>query len=321
MPTSEKLEIPIPREMEIANRQRQFSARTVVFALLFAMSGLALSEPLRRLFDLCMSSEDYSYILLIPLVILFLFYWERRKIFEEYRWSPGTGIALLVAGLATAITAAVLADPLGSQNWMALQVTALVTLWIGAFVLCFGTQSARSGLFALLFSFLLVPLPPALIGEPINLVRRGSAAVSQFLFFLAGVPVMRHGMVFSMTQLIFYVARECSGIHSTIALFIASILMGHFWLNKTWKKVVLVLVVTPIVAFTNGLRIFVIAMLSNYVNMAFFHGNLHHKGGTLFFILALAILALITRTLGGNMQLRREAKVPETAAGLVHAAK
>jgi exosortase/archaeosortase family protein len=71
-----------------------------------------------------------------------------------------------------------------------------------------------------------------------------------------------------------------------------------------WKRLVLVLVVLPIVCCTNGLRMFVLAMLANYVDPAFFYGNLHHHGGIFFFALALLLLALVTRELGGRLAVR-----------------
>ncbi len=321
MLTSEKLDLPVPAEIE-EERVRSFAwVRRPLFVALMVISGFAFLKPIGRLFALCLSSQLYSYILLIPLVIVVLFYLERQKIFAHVRWSSGGGVAVMAAGLVGVAAAVILGARLSAPSWLALEVTAMVTLWIGAFVLCFGAPASRSGLFQLLFSFLLVPLPPVMMTEPIDLVRRGSAAVASFFFLMGGVPAVRSGMVFSMPHLIFWVAPECSGIHSTIALFIASILMGHFWIRKNWKKVAMVLAVTPIVALTNGLRIFVIAMLSNYVNIAFFYGNLHHKGGTLFFILALAILAGITKALGGNFELRRRAKAARCSDALIHATK
>jgi hypothetical protein len=52
---------------------------------------------------------------------------------------------------------------------------------------------------------------------------------------------------------------------------------------------------------------FALATLAVYVDMSFFHGNLHHRGGSLFFALALVILAGVTKLLRGRWRLRSAA--------------
>jgi exosortase len=236
-------------------------------------------------------------------MVLSLFVVERKKIFQQLSYSVRSGALIMLAGLATAGVAAVSLTGLGAGWRQALEMLGLVTVWTGCFVLCFGNKASRAAVFPLLFSLLLVPLPPPLMAKSMDCVRHGSADVTGFLFAVAGVPVIRRGMTFSLTRLTFEVATECSGIHSSIALFIAVLLASYFCLKPAWKKALLVPLVFPIVSFTNGLRMFVIAMLSNYVDMSLFYGNLHHKGGILFFALALALLALVTRLLGGQLRI------------------
>ena len=74
----------------------------------------------------------------------------------------------------------------------------------------------------------MVPLPDSVMEKPIVLVQHGSAEVLSLFYELAGVPFFREGMTFSLTGLDLEVARQCSGIHSTLALFIASLVGGHF---------------------------------------------------------------------------------------------
>jgi exosortase len=280
-----------------------WALRVVFLALLVCISAAAFMTPLRRLVALGRASEEYSYTLLIPVMALTLLFVERKKIFQQLGYSVRGGALIILAGLATAVAATVSLTSLSGGSRLALEMLGLVTVWIGCFVLCFGNKASRAAIFPLLFSLLLVPLPPPLMAKPIDWVRHGSADVTGFLFTVAGIPVVRRGMTFSLTRLTFQVATECSGIHSSIALFIAVLLAGYFCLKSAWKKALLVPLVFPIVSFTNGLRMFVIAMLSNYVDMSFFYGNLHHKGGTFFFALALALLALVARLLGGQLRI------------------
>jgi exosortase len=232
-----------------------------------------------------------------------LFYLEKKIIVRHVHYSPGAGTLVILTGALVAGAGATLSARLSANSWLSVEILGLVTIWIGSFVLCYGTTASRTGLFPLLFSLLLVPLPEIAMAKPIVLIQHGSANVTGFLFSLSGVPVFRDGLTFSLPGLTFVVATECSGIHSSIALFIASILVGHFYLDTRWKRALLVLLVIPIVSFTNGLRMFAIATLAAYVDMRFFYGNLHHRGGSLFFTLALVILAGVTKLLRGRWRL------------------
>jgi hypothetical protein len=52
-----------------------------------------------------------------------------------------------------------------------------------------------------------------------------------------------------------------------------------------------VLLAFPVALIKNGIRIVTLTLLSIYVDPSFLTGSLHHKGGFVFFLLALAILA------------------------------
>jgi len=281
------------------------AGRNMLFALLVAASIVAFWVPLRNLFSLCRTSEQYSFIGVIPFIVLGLFYLEHGTVFQhlDYSWSSGT--LAIVAGLSLAGAAVVLSGELSTGSRLFVEILGLVTVWMGSFLLCYGTRASRTGLFAMLFSLLLVPLPESVMAKPIALIQHASADVTGSLFRLAGVPAFREGLTFSLPRLSFVVATECSGIHSSIALFIGSILLGHFYFNSRWKRVLVILLVFPIISVTNGLRIFVLATLAVYVDMSFFHGNLHHRGGSLFFALALGILAGATKLLGARWRLAR----------------
>jgi exosortase len=321
MPLDQKLEVSVRTDLLHLSFRRLVAPRNALFAALTAASAIVFWTPLGKLLALSMSRDEYSHLILIPPTVLGLFYVEKRRIFQCPRYSIGTGVLTVLVGMLLA-GAAALSGWLGSDWRLCLEILGLITILIGGFVLCYGTNATRSGIFALLFSLLLVPLPLPVMAQPIGLIQHASAEVTALLFRLSGVPVFREGMTFSMPRLTFVVAEECSGIHSSIALFIGSLLGGHFYLKSAWRKGVLVALVFPIVSFTNGLRMFALATLAVYVDMRFFYGNLHHRGGVIFFSLGLAILALMIKLLRGRARLYRPApstqSVLPTAQTSVH---
>jgi exosortase len=202
----------------------------------------------------------------------------------------GIGPALLLVGVFLNWPALKALPPLGTEELLSTKILGLVLFWIGGFILCYGTPAFQAGMFALLFLLLTVPIPGFILDKPMMAVQYGSAEVSALVFNLSGVPVLRQGTIFSLPNISIEVAKICSGIHSTLALFIVSLLAGHLFLSSAWKKVVLVLFTLPIVCLTNGLRIAGLTLLTEYVDPSFMHGSLHQEGGVFFFLAAMAVL-------------------------------
>lgn len=297
MSINQNVEAPTQPEVDGLRAQTLWARRTWLVAAIIAVSAIALLAPLRSLVTVSRGSDEYSYLLLIPVIVVGLFYLERKKIFRRLHYSIALGALIILAGIAAAGYGRTLSVGSGATTRLFIEILGLTSIWMGAFVLSYGTAAARTGLFAVLCTLLFVPLPQALMSAPIALVQHASADVTGALFTLFGVPVFREGLTFNLSRLTFVVARECSGIHSTTALIIAALLAGHFYLRSNWQRVLLVILIFPIVAFTNGLRMFILATLAVYVDLTFFFGKLHHDGGSLFFVLAMIILVLIVKLL------------------------
>lgn len=297
--------IPADQEMRIeaaapepaAGEAQRTWPRPLLFAILIAAALATFSASLKALWNLSLQSDTYSFIPLIPLISTALLYWERKRVFKDLRFSLSAGLPALGLAIVPAALAIELGPRLASNGELCLKILSFVVLLLAGFVAIFGTKAFRAGSFALLLMLLMVPLPPAVIDRPIVLVQHGSADVTAFLYRMLGVPAFRQGMSFSLPGLDFVVAYECSGIHSTLALLIGSLLAAHFYLKRTWKKLLLVGAVLPIVCFTNGLRMFILSILAIYVDPSFFRGNLHHRGGIFFFSMGLAFLGLLVKLL------------------------
>ena len=242
---------------------------------------------------LVVSNDSFTQILVVPLVSVFLVYESRRKVFSETRfaWIPGT--ALLLPGAFFLISARINLWSLGWTNQATLFLLAAVLTWIGAFGLCFGMRAFRLARFPLFFLLLGVPIPEPILSEIVAFLQKESADAAAFFFRLAGVPFFRQDLVFRLPGTAIRVAEECSGIRSSLALLITTILAAHLYLRTTWKRFLLCAVVVPLAVLKNGLRIATLSTLAVYVNPDYLTGNLHRRGGFVFFLIALLPIALL----------------------------
>jgi exosortase len=285
----------------------KISARHWAFLVFTATVLAAFHVPLHALLKLSLGDYRYSHIAVVPLVSVCLVCFGRKRVFEACRWNLGTGIPVLLFGAITYFSAAAWFASRVEDLWV--RVVAIVLVWTGGFITIYGTRSFRAAMFAFGLLVFVVPIPTHLLDAINAVLQRGSANVNYVLLKLAGVPVLRDGFKFSLPGLEIEVAEECSGIRSAFALLITGILAGHIFLQTGWSRVWLGLLTVPIAIFKNGFRIATISWLSSYVDEGIIDGDLHHRGGLPFSLLALALLVAAVMVL-------RRWEVPPLRAGV-----
>lgn len=259
--------------------------RWLLFGL-WLICSLAISwKAFHSLLQYSLGNDDASHILLIPLVSGWLVYQDRQKIFKSTSSDFSVSAVLLLPGIACILWS--LQSASASQSICAL---GLVLLCISGFALFFGRAALKAAHFPLLFLLLFIPLPDFFLNRIVYFLQRGSAEISALFFSLTGLPVLREGFVFRLPRFSIEVARECSGIRSSIALLVLAILVGHFYLRKLWKQTVFVLAGIVVMIVKNGIRIVTLTLLANYVDPGFLFGNLHRQGGVVFFMIGLLLL-------------------------------
>jgi exosortase C (VPDSG-CTERM-specific) len=168
----------------------------------------------------------------------------------------------------------------------------LLLLYSAAFYLL-GTRVLRALAFPVIFLIFILPLPTALEYAIEVFFQYTSAEASALMFSLTGTPVLRDGLTFQLPGITLEVARECSGINSSYVLFITSLIAGHLFLRKPWKRVFLALFVIPLAIFRNGFRIVTIGMLCVHIGPDMIHSIIHRRGGPFFFALSLIPFFLV----------------------------
>jgi exosortase len=268
------------------------------FLVWTALCCLFFSKPLVLLTNYSMNNDSASHIFLIPVIVAWLLYGERKRLRLRERSSldphPGLALALLallVLGLSFRGESSIAA------NRLTFFILSLLLLIVAGFVVAFGRKAAKTVWFCLAFLAFGIPLPEAFLNGVIHLLQAGSAEVAEWIFDLSGVPVLRDRFFFYLPGVSIEIAKECSGIRSSIALLILALLVSHFSFAKLWKKVIFVCAGLLMMLIKNGVRIASLTLLAKYVDPGFFFGRLHHEGGVVFFLLGLALLVPVYRLL------------------------
>ena len=253
---------------------------------------MVFRASLGALISLSLRDDRYSHVLLIPThqrvpgVST-----KKESLHQAQRYCPSKGVP--VAGrwnVASFCLAQTQFPALNANDHLSVVVLAIVLVWMAGFILCYGSQSFRAALFPWLFLLLMIPIPAVALDKIVLGLQKGSAVMTYALFKLLGVPVLWQHFKFLLPGVEIEIAEECSGIRSSLSLFITSILAGHVFLQSDWRKIVFSLFTVPVVIFKNAVRIVTISCLGVYVDPGFLHGKLHRYGGLPFSLVSLAIL-------------------------------
>ena len=262
------------------------------FAVLCGVSLLLWFRPLLNTLALASGSDRYTHIfLIVPVAAALIIQGWRERGFESRFWTPAIGlivIALLIAGLA------------GWGNFegrsdlaLTIEMMGLVLWWIASFVLCYGPSAFRTFCFPLLFLFWMVPIPTIAVDWIVAALQQSSAIAAQALFATFHVPVARDATILQIPGLTLEVAVECSSIRSSLMLLVTTMVLAQVLLKTGWRKALIILLAIPLSVAKNGLRIFTIGMLGTRVDPSYLTGRLHHNGGIVFFLIALAMIFLL----------------------------
>jgi exosortase len=270
--------------------QHMLSKPVVRFGI-FTAALLALNaQVVVALVDLARSNNTASHVVLVPLVTLVLIFQDRSVIFSTSRPAPFVGVCVALLGLLVTL-AGRQAAAAGVPDSLSISVAGLVVAVVGGFIFAFGRHACRAALFPLFFLCFTVPLPSFVIDGATEILKRGSTEVVAWLFTVTRTPFYREGYVFALPTAVIEVADACSGIRSSIGLMLTGFLACHTFLQRGWTRAVLLGAVLPMTVLKNGIRIVSLSLLAMYVDPEFLTGQLHHEGGIVFFLLALALLA------------------------------
>ncbi len=270
------------------------AVRPLLLVLSAALALLMAWQPLARIMRAADRSDYYSHILLVPFVTAYFLFQYRNAILKKCTWAVLPGSLVMAGALGLYVLAGLFQEDLGAVDFASLTTLSSAAFFAGGFILLFGGSAFRAAEFPLFFLLFAVPVPRIPFDWLINGLQVASAELTEWLFQLTGTDYIRKGFVFQLPNIAIEVARECSGIRSSIAAVITGVLAAHLFLHTGWRKVVLVAAMLPVTIFKNGLRIVTLSLLSIYVDPKFITDSwLHHSGGFVFYLLVPLMLVIL----------------------------
>jgi exosortase C (VPDSG-CTERM-specific) len=267
---------------------REFSFAIAILAGVFIV-------PLWRLFRYATEPGSlYSHILLIPLVSFYLVWIYRKSLQEPGRGSAKAFIPFAITGAGLLLLLlAPMSEPLSRNDFLSVTVGSFYCFFLAAALFCLGNSVSRQMLFPLAFLVFIVPFPDAVTAALEAASKHASAETYALLMNFLGATHYREGLVFALPGLTIEVAQECSGIRSSLVLFITSLVAGYMFLSKARNRAMLSFFVLPLGVVRNAFRILVLSLLTIHWDERVIDSPLHHRGGPIFFALSLIPFLLV----------------------------
>jgi exosortase len=259
--------------------------------------------------------ENYSHGLLIPFVIGYILWAERKKLRQgPYRPSVLWGGAAIVLALF-----ALWAGVAGAELFI--QRTSLVLMLAGVVVYFWGGQLLRLVWVPLGLLLLAIPIPTIVFNKiafPLQLFASRCAVWSMRLF---DIPVLRQGNIIELMPLNsletkkLEVVEACSGIRSLMTLVTLAVVFAYVSYPREsagtggtpdgsrrgglfrslaswgfWRSTLLVLSAVPIAILTNALRVSGTGILARYYGVKIADGFFHSFSGWVIYIVAFVLL-------------------------------
>lgn len=267
-------------------------ARHGVYLALVLLSVAWAWEPLHRVMTMSLkySNEEYSHIVAIPFITAYLLFVTRDAIVRHARFALLPGVLTLIVGATVSVGARGL-TAIKPGTRLSVAILGVVVMWVGAFLLTYGPRALAQTAFPFLLLLFMVPLPPTALDAVILFLQKTSAHAAGVLYALIGMPAYKDGLLFSLPGLTIEVARECSGIRSSLSLLISGLAMAYLLLRKSWTRAAFVLSIVPLAIFKNAVRIVALSWLAIHVDPSFITGSaVHRSSGIPLFVVSLAVL-------------------------------
>jgi exosortase len=295
--------------MSVAIQEKFYKPVAIAAALAFVYFAV-----LMKLSRDWWTDENYSHGLLVPFIIGFIVWQERKRFTEQQRASAlGTGVVCVSFALL-----ALWAGTAGAELFV--QRASLLLMLAGIVIYFFGFRIIQVVAVPMLLLALAIPIPQIIFNKiafPLQLFA-SKCAVAAMSFF--EIPVLRQGNVIELMPLgatepkRLAVVEACSGIRSLMTLVTLAVVYAYFTRPRDpqissdgtdatpksqakffatfgfWRSVILVVSAVPIAILTNAARVSGTGVLAHYYGTKVADGFFHSFSGWVIYLVAAALL-------------------------------
>ena len=227
----------------------------------------------------------------MPVISGYLVWTDRHRLSPVFEPARRQAALFLLPGLALLVAywsgRAAGWQPSSENDRLCLLTLAFLCCFASGYAWFLGGQILRGTAFPLAFLIFMVPFPLGLENALVDFLQHSSAEVSYLMLTGSGMSVFREGTQFTLPGVVIGVAPECSGVRSSLVLFITGLLAGYFFLRRPWSRITLAALLLPLGILRNAVRIFTLAQLAVHYDPNILDSPLHHRGGPLFFAVSL----------------------------------
>ena len=173
----------------------------------------------------------------------------------------------------------------------------LIGVLAGAVLFLYGWEHLRIAWFPLAFLILMIPIPAIIFNQIAFPLQLLASRFGETVLQLFDIPVLREGNVITLANTQLEVAEACSGIRSLISLLTLGIVYGYFTDKRPPVRVLLALATIPVAIVANGLRVAGTGIAAYRYGQEAAQGFFHEFSGWVVFVVSLALMFLIHRTL------------------------
>ena len=242
---------------------------------------LALYAPvLVRLVRQWWTDPDYSHGFLVPLLSAYLIWQRRDKLAEVARKPSNWGLLIVLGSLGLLFLGS-----LGAELFLT-RISIIGTI-CGLIAYFSGWKLLRAMAFPLAFLLFAVPIPVLIYNEivfPLQFIA--SRFATSCLEMLNLFPIMREGNVLIMPGMRLEVVEACSGIRSLMSLLALAAGYGYLAEKSVAVRWFLFLAMVPLAIVSNGTRVMITALMTNYIGPKAAEGFMHEFSGWVIFVVA-----------------------------------